>query len=69
LNPPGTGATDWNVVSICDLNSDGRPDLIYQNRNTGQLVYWLLNGPDLIQWGYLIPDNPGSTAWKLVLPH
>jgi len=63
INPtnPGVG---WKVVAVADLNRDGHPDIIFQNQNTGDLVYWLMNGFNLIRWGYLV--YPGSASWTVV---
>jgi len=31
----------WNVVAIGDFNGDGKSDIIWQQRSTGDLVEWL----------------------------
>jgi alpha-tubulin suppressor-like RCC1 family protein len=33
-----------NGVPLPDFNFDGRPDLLWQNRNTGERGFWLMNG-------------------------
>jgi len=39
-----TGALgDWRVVGVADVNEDGNPDILFQNR-AGQLYAWFLNG-------------------------
>ena len=46
---PGSGylysgaLADWRVAALADINSDGVPDLIFQN-NAGQIYLWLLDG-------------------------
>lgn len=46
---PGTGYLysaalgEWRLMGCADINSDGVPDLIYQN-TTGQIYAWLLDG-------------------------
>src|SRR5205085_2007252 len=40
---PGSGLADWKVVSIADMNSDGNPDIVFQN-SWGQIVVWYMNG-------------------------
>jgi hypothetical protein len=42
LSGPVTG---WTVVGTGDFNGDGRPDLIWQNSSTGQVVVWYMGGP------------------------
>jgi aromatic ring-cleaving dioxygenase len=66
---PSTPGAGWQAASIIDLNNDGKPDILFQNQSTGQIVYWLLNGGDLVQWGYLNPADPGGPTWRLALPH
>jgi hypothetical protein len=51
LKPGGSGnltpsvvAPIWKVVGTPDLDRDGKSDLLWHNQQTGQLVYWLLDG-------------------------
>ena len=37
----------WQAVGTPDLDGDGKPDLLWHNQSTGQLVYWLLDGVKL----------------------
>ncbi|MFA6135278.1 MAG: immunoglobulin domain-containing protein, partial [Phycisphaerae bacterium] len=37
-------ATLTILQPLSDFNFDGRPDLIWQNRNTGERGFWLMNG-------------------------
>jgi len=64
INPSFPGGSGWNAVAVTDLNRDGHADIVFQNQATGELVYWLMGGINLIQWGYLA--NPGSPDWTLV---
>jgi glutamine amidotransferase PdxT len=41
---PGQWDPTWRVAGAADLNHDGKADLIWQNRATGALAYWLLQG-------------------------
>src|SRR5262249_22605006 len=50
-------------------NTDNQPSdatIFFQNSQTGQLVYWLMNGPNLRQIGLVDPSIPGPSEWKLV---
>ena len=40
----GVSASLWNVVGAADLNADGHPDLILQNRSTHQIMVAYLGG-------------------------
>jgi len=64
ISPDNPGSLDWRVVAVADFNSDGKPDILFQNQSTGQLVCWLMNGTKLIS--YTLLANPGSPAWKVV---
>ena len=39
---------NWVIAGAGDVNSDGRADLVWQNRANGQLGIWLLNGATVI---------------------
>jgi serralysin len=38
------GIAGWTVVGIRDFNGDGKPDLVWQNDATQQVVVWYLGG-------------------------
>jgi hypothetical protein len=63
INPSIPGPIEWKVVATVDLTSDGQPDILFQNQNTGELVYWVMSGTTLVRYGYL--PNPGPD-WKAV---
>jgi thermitase len=59
-----TGGFNWKAVALVDLKADGKPDIIFQNRTTGVLVYWLMNGVTETSLGFLSPSaGPGSQYW------
>lgn len=64
IQPDNPGSPDWHVVAVTDLDGDGKPDILFQNQATGQLVYWIMNGASFVRYGFL-PD-PGSVSWKVV---
>jgi hypothetical protein len=37
-------AASWRPLGIADLNNDGRQDLLWFNRTSGEVSTWLLNG-------------------------
>jgi hypothetical protein len=49
-----------------DFNNDGLNDLVWQNRATGELAVWRMNGINILSGGALTPGNVGDTAWKIV---
>ncbi|MBA4148560.1 MAG: S8 family serine peptidase [Verrucomicrobia bacterium] len=38
----------WRAAGVADLNNDGKLDIIFQNKNTGALAAWLMNGKDFL---------------------
>lgn len=65
LLSPSNPGLDWQVVGAADINRDGYPDIIFQNRSTGDLSYWLMNGITQVSAGFFTPSNPGSAAWRV----
>lgn len=55
--PPG-----WSVVGTSDFTGDGKPDVLYQNQTTGQLVLFVMNGTTKIGEQVL----GASPAWRVV---
>jgi hypothetical protein len=64
LDTPNPGA-NWRVVGSADLNGDGETDLIFQDSNTGNLSYWLMNRTHQMSVGDIVPKNPGAN-WQAV---
>jgi hypothetical protein len=58
---------DWRVRSVADLNSDGRADLIWQHRVTGQLKAWLMfDGSNRLFEATFAPGAVPDTSWQIV---
>ena len=36
--------TNWEIVGTGDFNGDGKTDILWRNKSTGQNVVWLMNG-------------------------
>ena len=36
--------TNWELRAIGDLDGDGKADLVWRNKTTGQVIGWLMNG-------------------------
>lgn len=66
LTPDRVTDLSWKVRGSADFNKDGKPDLLWQNENTGQLVIWYLDGTLMYQSGQVAPDRPGNANWKVV---
>ena len=40
-----TEVAGWSVVGAADFNGDGKPDLVWQNDGTREVMVWYLGGP------------------------
>ena len=61
------GVAGWTVVGLRDFNGDGKPDLVWQNDATQQVVVWYLGGPQgnsYLGSGWLAQD--GVAGWYVV---
>jgi len=67
MNPATTGDVNWRAVGLEDLNGDGHPDLLLQNRLTGDMGVWYMNGPKLLLGKLLTPANAHGT-WRIGAP-
>ena len=36
----------WHIVYLSDFNGDGKPDILLENRTTGERVLWIMGGPN-----------------------
>jgi FG-GAP-like repeat len=63
VNPnPGPA---WQAIGTGDFNHDGfSDDILFQNKSTGQVSVWEMNGNALIGGGPVSP-NPG-TSWRAI---
>jgi hypothetical protein len=68
LSPPGVADTNWQIRAVTDLNTDGQPDLVWQNVATGYLAAWLMNGTSMVEGIYLSPSQVADTGWRIVGP-
>jgi hypothetical protein len=55
----------WQLASVRDMNLDGRPDFVWHNTTTGQLLVWFLNGSQVVSAQVPNPAQIADTNWKL----
>src|ERR1051326_5020027 len=61
-----TGMSGWTAVGMADFNSDGHPDLIWQNTTTRQVYVWYMGGPlGNLYLGATFLDPVGQLGWTV----
>jgi hypothetical protein len=63
LDPARVPSTSWVVAGAADIDRDGFPDLIWHNRDTGQLACWFMNGTRSREVVFFEPSRLPDTAW------
>lgn len=58
--------SNWRIRGSADMNSDGQNDLLWQNRHSGKVTIWLMNGTNYLD-GYDL-DIPADPSWILIGP-
>jgi hypothetical protein len=59
---------NWKIVAVGDYNSDRRPDVLWRNDASGEMLVWHMDGATRID---VVPTTPGGlsdTGWKIVGP-
>jgi hypothetical protein len=64
--PPQVADTSWSVVSAADFNQDGKPDLLWRNGTSGQIVVWYMDGPTLLSGTFTTPSALPDLGWVIV---
>jgi hypothetical protein len=62
LNPPKPSTGNWTAVGTNDFNADAKPDVVWQNTDSGNLAFWLFDGVNRTAGATLV--GAGS-AWKV----
>jgi hypothetical protein len=65
-SPDAVPDTNWKVLGVADFNSDGRPDLLWQNLASGELIVWYMNNQTLINPTNTMPQFLTDLNWRLV---
>ena len=66
ISPGQISNLDWKIRALGDLDGDDMPDLIWQNRATGDLAAWFMNGTTLASGVSL--GSVTDTNWHIVSP-
>ena len=65
FNPGQEPDTNWKIVGAGDFNGDGKPDLVWQHLETGDIKVWWMNGTDRIAEVAFNPSQVFDTNWKV----
>jgi hypothetical protein len=58
--------TNWQIVGTGDFNGDGKTDILWRNKSTGQNIIWFMNGATYNSYGELMQVT--DTNWEIVGP-
>ncbi|HEX9092478.1 MAG TPA: VCBS repeat-containing protein, partial [Coriobacteriia bacterium] len=56
----------WQIGAVADLNGDGKPDVVWNNRSTGALKVWFMNGTTGSSYGTTNPGTTGDPNWRVL---
>jgi hypothetical protein len=62
---PSSATVDWKVRATGDFNADGKPDLVWQNLTSGEVVCWFMDGALQFSANWFSPTTV-SPAWEVV---
>lgn len=61
------GVPGWSIVAVGDTDGNGKPDLIWQNDATRQVVVWHMGGPKGDQYqSYAWLQSSNTPGWSVV---
>jgi hypothetical protein len=64
FNPSRVDPT-WQIASVRDMDRDGRPDILWSNGSTGQVLAWYMNGTSVARQAWINAEPLSDTNLKL----
>ena len=65
LTPERVPDTNWKVVGSVDVDTDGKPDLVWQEPTEGYVAAWYMNGTTLRESVLLNPPGIRVRGWNV----
>jgi hypothetical protein len=66
LTTPPTLDPVWRAAASGDYNRDGRADILWHHRTSGELVVWYMNGATLLGGTFTSPSALADVNWQAV---
>ena len=63
---PTIADTNWEMKAFGDFDGDGKSDVIWRNKISGQNIVWLMNGLTVSNSSFL--PTIADTNWQIVGP-
>jgi len=65
-DPYGPVSTNWRLASSADLSGDDRPDFVFENRDSSNLVAWFMSDLTRIGGAFISPAHDEDPTAHLV---
>jgi hypothetical protein len=65
---PSSLAPPWSLSGTGDFGGDHKPDFIWRNQTTGEILVWHMDGPNRISSTPTTPAALTDLRWRLVGP-
>jgi len=66
FSPAQLADSKWQIAGVADMNGDRKPDLVWQQVDSGELGVWFLDGLTQIGGRYLNPPRLADPRWRIV---
>jgi len=61
---PQVTDTNWEIVGTGDFNGDGKTDILWRNKSTGENEVWFMDGTTFKNWAPILQVT--DTNWQIV---
>jgi uncharacterized repeat protein (TIGR01451 family) len=65
LTPKSFADTRWQIRGVADFSGDGKPDVLWHNRATGELYVWFLDAMSVTGGSHLTPGTVADPQWQI----